>query len=160
VVDVVVGVNRRLRPHDAARKLDRAVRDHFVGVHVRLGTRSGLEHDERELVVERPVDNVLRGPHDEVDLLAWQLAELPIRQGGALFQDAQRADDRSAPPVALHADREVTVGAFRLGAPQVIRRDLDVTESVFFDSEFCVNTTVGWHATLGVWDVHARAIVT
>ena len=74
VVHIVVGVNRLFRSHDPAREVDRAVRDHLVGVHVGLGSRAGLEHDERELVVELPIHNVLRGPYDEVDLIGRQLA--------------------------------------------------------------------------------------
>ncbi len=115
--------------------MDRAVRDHLVGVHVGLGSRAGLEHDERELVVELSIHNVLRGAYDEVDLVGRQLAQLCIRKGGALFEDPERPDDRPVPPVALHPDREIAARAFRLGAPQVLRRHLDVTESVFFDSD-------------------------
>jgi len=36
-----------------------AVRDHLVGVHVGLGAAPSLPHDEREVLVEAPVDDLL-----------------------------------------------------------------------------------------------------
>jgi hypothetical protein len=69
------------------------------------------------------------------------------------FENPERPDDRPVPPVALPADREIAVRAFRLGAPQVLRRDLDVTESVLFDSDLSDSESaiVGWHVDLGIY---------
>ena len=69
VVDVVVGVDRLLRPDHPAGELDGAVGDDLVGVHVGLRARPGLEHDQRELTVELAVDDLLGGPDDQVDLV-------------------------------------------------------------------------------------------
>ena len=104
--------------------------------------RAGLEHDERELAVQLPVDHLLGGPDDQVDLLRRQLAQLAVGQGRALLEDAEGADHGPAPAVALHADREIDVGPLGLGAPEMIRRDLDVAQHVLFGSEPDVRTRV------------------
>ena len=96
-------------------------------------------------MVEVPIDHVLRGVHDQIDLVGRQLAELDIRQRGALLEDAERADHGPAPPVALQADREVAVRALGLGAPQVIGGDLDLTERVLLDADLIVVAIAGWH---------------
>jgi hypothetical protein len=74
-----------------ARELDRAVRDHLVGVHVGLRAGSGLEHDQRELGDELPVDDLLRGADDQVALVARQLARPAVRKRRALLHDTARA---------------------------------------------------------------------
>ena len=57
-VDVVVGVDGLLGAHGAAEDLNGAVRDDFVGVHVRLGAGSGLPHHEGEVVEELEVGHL------------------------------------------------------------------------------------------------------
>lgn len=49
----IVGVHGGLGAHGAARDLDGAVGDNLVGVHVRLGARTGLE-DEGKLSSSLP----------------------------------------------------------------------------------------------------------
>lgn len=51
-VDVVVWVDGFLGALFTAEDLDGAVGDDFVGVHVRLGARTGLPDDEGEVVEE------------------------------------------------------------------------------------------------------------
>ena len=75
-VDVVVGMHRLLGAHHAAQHLDRAVRDHLVGVHVGLRAGAGLPHHQREMLVELAVDHFLGGRDDG-------LAELRGRAGRA-----------------------------------------------------------------------------
>ncbi len=58
-VDVVVWVDGVFGADLAARELYGAVRDHLVGVHVGLGAAPSLPHDEREVLVEAPVDDLL-----------------------------------------------------------------------------------------------------
>ena len=48
-----------LRAQLAAGDLDRAVRDHLVRVHVRLRARARLPHEQREVVVELPVGDLV-----------------------------------------------------------------------------------------------------
>src|SRR5262249_36607576 len=88
-------------------------------VHVRLRARAGLEHDERKLLIEAPVDHLLRRPDDEVYLLLGQLPELAVGERAGLLQDAEGPDDPTAPAKALDADRKVVDGALGLRAPEV-----------------------------------------
>lgn len=60
-VDVVVGVDGLLAALLAAQDLDGAVGDDFVGVHVGLGAGAGLPDDEREVVHELAIGNLLGG---------------------------------------------------------------------------------------------------
>ena len=60
-VHVVVGVDRLLAAHLAAENLNGAVGDDFVCVHIRLGTGAGLPDDQREVVHELAVGNLLGG---------------------------------------------------------------------------------------------------
>src|SRR5262249_32355210 len=106
---------------------------------------AGLEHDQRELGVQLAVDHLLRGPDDEIDLLARQLAQLTVGQGGALLEDAERADHGPAPAVALHADGKVEDGALRLGAPQAVGRDFDGAQGVLLNTEGAGRAIVGGH---------------
>ena len=127
MVHVVVGMDRLLRTHHSAGELDGAIGDHLIGVHVGLRARSGLEHHQRKLAVQLPVDHLLGRPDDQVDLVARQLAQFAVSQRGAFLEDAERADHRPAPAVALHADREVAMRPLRLCAPQMVRRNFDVS---------------------------------
>jgi hypothetical protein len=129
-VHVVVRVHRLLRAHLAAGQLDRAVRDDLVRVHVRLRPRAGLEDDQREVVVELPGDHLVRGAADQVDLLRRQLAQLAVRDRGALLQDAERADDRTGEAEPVDADREVLDRPLRLGTPVAVGGNLDRTHRI------------------------------
>jgi hypothetical protein len=117
VIDVVVGVDRSLRAHLSSGELDRTVGDHLIGIHIGLRARSGLEHHQREFAFQLPVDDLLGSPDDQVDLFHWELAQLPVRQGGTLLEDSEGSDHGPAPAVALHADREVEVRALGLCSP-------------------------------------------
>lgn len=51
-IDMVVGMDRSFGAHGAAEDFNGAVRDDFIGIHVRLGTGAGLPNHEREVVDE------------------------------------------------------------------------------------------------------------
>ena len=101
VIHVVIRMDRLLRSHHSAGQLDRAVRDHFIGVHVGLGSGSGLEYHQWKLGVQLSVDNLLRRADDQIHFVMRQLAQFGVRQRRALLQDAERADHGPAPAVVL-----------------------------------------------------------
>src|ERR1700756_3783494 len=121
----------RLGAEYTASKLDRAVGNHLVGVHVGLRARTGLEYHQRKLGVQPTVDDVLRGTHDQVDLIFRQLPELEVRERGTFLQNAECADYRASPAETVHADREVLVRALGLRTPQMLRRHPNIAQSVF-----------------------------
>ena len=129
-IDVVVGMNRLLRAHLATGDLDGAVRDHLVGVHVRLRAAAGLEDDEREMVVELPGDHLVGGLNDELHSVGRKLPELAVGQRRRFLEDAERLLHRPAPLEAVDADLEVVAGAFRLSAPVTIGGDLNGPHAV------------------------------
>jgi hypothetical protein len=83
-------------PIVAAQHLDRAVRDHFVGIHVRLRAGARLPDDQRKIVVELAVDHFLGGRLDGLRQLRIELAQRHIGDRGRALDDAQRMDDRRA----------------------------------------------------------------
>jgi hypothetical protein len=53
-VDVIVRMHRIFAAEVSAQQLDRAIRKHFVDIHVRLRAGSGLPDTHRELVIQLP----------------------------------------------------------------------------------------------------------
>jgi len=129
---LVVGVDRLLGAHLAAQHLDGAVRDHLIGVHVRLGARTRLPDDQREVVVQLAFDHFIGGGDDGVGQLGVQLAQVAVGLGGGALDDAQGAHDRQG--LLFPADLEVAERALGLRAPVAIGGDLDGAEGVGFDT--------------------------
>ncbi len=117
VVYVVVWVNRIFAPHHAAGKLDRAVGDHLIGVHVALGARTGLEDHERKLRVPSPRDHLLGRPHDQPCFFRRQLRQRLVGQRAGFFQHAKGANNLSAPGIITAADRKILEAALSLRTP-------------------------------------------
>src|SRR5580704_6872906 len=106
-------MSRLLRANHAAGKLDRTIGDHLVSVHVGLRAGTRLKYDQWKLTVPTAVDHLLRGAHDQVDFFLGKLAQFPVGQGRAFFQDAERGmtgrphRKRSTPMGKLWWDRSV-----------------------------------------------------
>ena len=64
---MVVGVDRALAAARAGQLLIGIAGNHLIDVHVGLGAAARLPDDERELVVERAGDDLLRGILDARD---------------------------------------------------------------------------------------------
>jgi len=129
-VHVVVGVDGGLAAEDAPGQLDGPVADHLVGVHVRLGARPGLEHDQREMVVEASGDDLVGGPDDQAGHLGRQLPEVGVGLRCGLLQDAEGADHRASPDEGVAADVEVRDRTLGLGPPVAVGRHGDGTHRI------------------------------
>ncbi|MCY1306059.1 hypothetical protein D9M70_558930 [compost metagenome] len=138
-VDVIVRMHRLLRAHDAAEQFDRAVRNHLVGIHVRLGARTGLPDDEREMVVELAVDHFLRCLDDGIGYGGIQTAERLVGAGGCLLDDAERPDDRGR--LLFPTDLEIAERALGLGSPIAVACHFDGAERVCFRARRCHRDT-------------------
>src|SRR2546425_3676109 len=112
--------------------LVRAVRDHFVRVHVRGGPAAGLEDVERELSVELPVHDLLASLDDRLAEFAVQEPQLDVRLRARHFDQAKGIDEPPAKPNP--ANREVLDRPLRLGAPARILGDFQFPEEVFLDA--------------------------
>ena len=154
-VDVVVGVDWLLRAHHATSDLNRPVRDHLVGVHVRLGAAAGLEDHQRKLVVELPGDHLIRRLHDQLHRLGGQLAEFAVGERRTLLEDPEALLDGAAPLETLNADLEVVPRAFRLCPPVAVGGDVHVTHAVRLDAE---GGRCGHRRGSGRWDCVGAAL--
>ena len=127
-VDVVVGVDRLLGPHDTTGQLDGPVRDHLVGVHVGLGAAPGLPDAQREVVIELTFGYLGRRLLDEDGQLVTELAQVAVHLGRGTLEDAEGPDDRLGH--GLGADVEVMQRALCLCPPIPVRRDLYLSHAV------------------------------
>ena len=131
-IDMIVGVHAAVRAQRIPHPLRRPVGDHLVGVHVALGAAAGLPDHQREMLVQAPVDDLLRGVPDRFGHVAGEIAQLSIDRGRALLDEAQRPDQ--GPRQALGADLEVLERALGLRSPVPVRRHLDLAHAVPLDA--------------------------
>ena len=127
-VDVIVRMDRLFRAHLAAKHLDGAVRDDFVGIHVRLRAGARLPDDEREMVVELAVHDFLSCLDDGVADLRIEPAERHVRFGGRALDDAERPDDRRG--LSFPTDLEIAEAALGLRAPISVDGNFDRAEGI------------------------------
>ena len=50
-VDMIIGVNRFFGSHFSSHQFNGPVTDHFINVHVRLGTRTSLPHHQWKVIL-------------------------------------------------------------------------------------------------------------
>ena len=131
-VDVVVRMDGTLAAHLSTAQLDCTVRDDLVHVHVGLGSGARLPDDERKVVVQLPLDDLVRGADDEIANLRIEVAELVVRNRGCLFEDSKRANDLGRH--LLGANSEVHARPHGLCAVVLVRRNLDGAHRIGFDT--------------------------
>ena len=68
-IHVVVWMNRFLAAQHAAGQLDRAIRNHFIRVHVGLRAAARLPHPQRKMFVELAFDYLVTGLYDKLQLV-------------------------------------------------------------------------------------------
>ena len=129
-VDVVVRVDGILRADDAAEQLDGTVRDHLVDVHVGLRSTAGLEHDEREVLVERAGNHLVRRLTNRARDARVELARVGVVLRGAFFQHAKRADDRDRHARRRSADGKIDERSCRLRAVERGARHVELAKGV------------------------------
>ena len=134
---MVVGVDRLLAAALAGQDLVGAAGDHLIGVHVRLGARSGLPDDQRELVVEVAARDFGGRLLDRLGELGVEPADARIHPRRRLLDEAQRVDDLERHLLA-RAEREILDRALGLRAPIGVGGDFDRSEAVGFGA-------VCWH---------------
>ena len=129
-VDVVIGPDRMLAAERAAQQLDRAVRDHLVDVHVRLGAGAGLPNKQRVVRVERAGDGLVGGAQDGVALPVGQPAGRGVDQRAGLLDHAIGVVDGLRHEVA--ADVEMQQRTLGLRTPVAVGRNLHVAHGIEF----------------------------
>ncbi len=87
-VHVIVRMDQRLVPSSAPQNLDRARGNHLVRVHVRRGSRPGLEHIDDEFPIELPIGNLERRLFDRSRPALVQKLEPRVRPRRCNFDPA------------------------------------------------------------------------
>src|SRR6516162_6345643 len=106
------------------------VRQHLVGVHVRLRAGPGLPDAERKMVVELAGDRLVGGANDGLCLPLRQPPGRGVDQRSRLLDIAIGAINSLRHPVV--ADREIHQAALRLRSPIAVGRDFDFAHRVGF----------------------------
>src|SRR5690606_17821697 len=102
------------------------------GVHVRLRAGPRLPDDEREMVVELAIDNLLGRLDYRLSDLPIETAELHVGLSGRTFDDPEGTDYRLW--LLLPADLEVGKAPLGLRAPVLIGRNFDRAEGIRLDT--------------------------
>jgi len=109
------------------------VRDHLVRVHVAARAGARLEHIDRKLIVVLAFHDFERGLLDRRRTFGIERIELDVRRRRRPLDETERADE-----VARHAQtaqREIVDRALRLRAPQRVRGDLQLPQTIVLDAE-------------------------
>lgn len=157
-VDVVIGVDGLLAAHLAAEDLNSPVGDDLVGVHVGLGTGTGLPDDEGEVIQELAVGNLLGSLLNSLanlliyiqdkpsqsqaestsgvvaigSIAGWKLTETVahVDSGGSALEDTESLDDRRGHAILGLVDLEVLEGSLSLSSPVFVPGDLDLAKGI------------------------------
>ena len=114
------------------RKLAATVGDHFVDVHVELGTAAGHPDMQGKHVVVPAGENLIAGLNDQFVSLVVKPLTRVIRGGRGLLQGGVGCYHLAGNQIL--ADTEVLKRALGLRPPQLVRRHLDHSEAIGFFS--------------------------
>src|SRR5439155_9854162 len=128
--DVIIGMNRIFGTHNPAQKLDRAIGDDLIGVHVRRRTGAGLKNVENKLVVQLAGSNFLRSALDGLGKSGFEQPQISVGLRRGKLNLSERANEVTRK--ADSTDRKVLDGSLGLGAVQRVLWHLDISHRVFF----------------------------
>ena len=111
-----------------------AVGNDLVDIHIRLRAAAGLPDGEREVAVERAVEDLMAGGLDRAGAAGVEHAELRVRARGRELHDRERADDLRRD--LLGADAEVFKAALRLRAPVTVSRHTHLAHGIMLQTVF------------------------
>src|SRR5580700_10794215 len=100
----------------------------LVRVHVGRGARPGLEHVNRELVVEPAASHFRRRRGDRLSLAGREHAEFSVDHGRGPLYPGERGDQVMTQPLA--GDLEVLYRSLRLRAPERVGGYRDLAHRV------------------------------
>src|SRR5205809_888288 len=87
--------------------LERAIRHHFVRVHVRRSAGAALYHVDAEMVVVQPFSDLARRLRDGVDDLAIEQLHLQVGERRRFLHTGERGDERWKLAQLYAADGEI-----------------------------------------------------
>ena len=138
-VHMVVGVHRLAGAEHAPEVLYGPVGDDLVGVHIGGRPGAGLENVHDELVVQRPVRDLLGGHDDGVGEVCVQEPQLQVDLGRGQLDLGEGPDEGAGK--SQRADGEVQDGPHGLGAVIGVGRHPQVAHGVALYAGVCA--TIG-----------------
>ena len=114
-IDVIVRMHRLFRAELSPERDIGGVGDHLVDVHIGLGAGAGLPHQQRKMLIQLAVGDVLRHRGDRFGAPGIEAAEIAIDLRRGALDQAERAHDLDRH--AFDADAEVVQRALGLRAP-------------------------------------------
>src|SRR5262245_48814364 len=121
---MVVRMHRSLAAKRLARELSAAIGDHFVYVHVVLGTTTPHPHMQRKHVVMLTGEDFVASLNDQRVLLITEPLTGMVCYGHGFLQNGISGDHLAGNQIL--ADAEMLQRALCLGPPQTISRHLDL----------------------------------
>src|SRR4030095_1338780 len=125
-------MHTRIRAAWAVEELGRAIRDHFVGVHVVRRAGACLVHVDDELIAKIAVDDLVGGRDDSGADGARQPVERHVGPRRALLDEDGRRDELGVRPQS--ADRKVLERAYGLDAVVGVFGDGLIAQRVSLDT--------------------------
>ncbi len=126
VIGVAVFVFAALIPEN----LQRPVRYHFVGIHVRRCTGTALNHVDNKLRVPAAISDFTARLNYRFPYWTGQQIQFHICPRRTHFDHSQRLDKIGIVRQRDAADIEILQGAHRLDTVEIFRRNLAITEQV------------------------------
>src|SRR5882762_8610419 len=125
-------MDRFFAAQNATGNLDSTIRDHFVGIHVRLRAAAGLPDAQGKVVVELAGNYLICRLFDELQLVARKFSKFMIDDRGGLFENAEGADHFARH--AIVADSEMDQATLGLRTPILVRGHLNLAHRIGFDT--------------------------
>src|SRR5665213_1509561 len=129
-VDMIVRMDRSFASHVSTKQLNCTVSDHFVDVHVRLCSRSGLPYKQRELAIQVTRYHFVGGSGDSICLPQLEESGRCIYMRRGLLHVSISVKYLLWQTVI--ADGKVDERTLGLRSPVVICRNVDIAHRVRF----------------------------
>ena len=123
-------MDRLLGAHLAAENFNRAVGDHFIGIHVGLRAGPGLPDDKREMLVQLAFNDFLGCGDNRFSQFRLKALQRHISARGGLFDNAERPDNGVR--LLFPANLEIAQGTLRLCAPVTVAGNVDRPKRISF----------------------------
>ncbi|KAH3670745.1 hypothetical protein OGAPHI_001261 [Ogataea philodendri] len=133
-VDMIVRMNGFFRAKSSAQNLNGSVTDHLVGVHVGLGSRTGLENNQWKMVNKLSIGNLSGSLFDCVSQFRVQHTKLLVDSGSGFLQDSKSMHNWSRHDLSWTSDLEVLQRSLGLGSPILVVSNLDVSKGILLCS--------------------------
>ena len=132
-IDVVIGVEQFFSCDFVA-----PIGDYFVGVHIGLGTRTGLPHHQGEVVVELPCHHFVTGLADGIQFFVGHFFgfQRVVGHGRRFFQNPESVGDFTGHNLVAHPDAEVFTAPLGLCCPVFVSRHFYLAHGVMFNTIF------------------------